>query len=408
MQYFFIFGNNPSLSAAELCSWLDARSYDYSIVAAEYSFLVLEIAPALPHDVLRSLGGTIKFGHAESLRGELNRTHLERLIETKTKASLHALPGGKFHFGFSVYPKDRQYSFELRGLGLDLKKYLKELGTASRLVMSKQENLSSVVVQKNKLVSEQGIEFVVLKSSLGWFVGTTIAVQPFEDLSKRDFGRPGRDDYSGMLPPKLAQVMLNIAGVTQQECVWDPFCGSGTVAQEALLMGVKKIVASDKSAQAIKDTRQNIDWLSQQYSVDVSGVTVVESDVRTAAERITQSVTRVVTEPYLGPPARGRRTEAQVKQIIKELTPLYRSAFDTYAKVLQVNARVVMVFPAFRVGRRVLTMPRQEIIPHIFKLVRPLAPEYSAVYAPAASEALVYKRNDQAVIRHIVVCEYAG
>ena len=58
------------------------------------------------------------------------------------------------------------------------------------------------------------------------FLGQTLVVQPFKVLSKRDFGRPARDDHSGMLPPKLAQIMINLARRNDDistKTILDPF-----------------------------------------------------------------------------------------------------------------------------------------------------------------------------------------
>ena len=93
-------------------------------------------------------------------------------------------------------------------------------------------------------------------------------MQPFKDLSRLDFGRPARDDFSGMLPPKLAQIMINLAQVQNPEAlIIDPFCGSGTILSEALLMGYKDLLGSDISPKAIADTYKNISWIKDLYKI---------------------------------------------------------------------------------------------------------------------------------------------
>ena len=118
--------------------------------------------------------------------------------------------------------------------------------------------LSSVVVEQNKLTTAQGAEIVIVQFDKKLFLGKTIAVQPFKELSFRDYGRPARDDYSGMLPPKLAQIMLNLSGAKPADTILDPFCGSGTILTEAMLMGYQDLVGSDVSSKAIEDTGKNI------------------------------------------------------------------------------------------------------------------------------------------------------
>jgi len=50
-------------------------------------------------------------------------------------------------------------------------------------------------------------------------------VQDINAYTKRDFGKK-RDMDTGMLPPKLAQMMINIANNGKQEItsLYDPFC----------------------------------------------------------------------------------------------------------------------------------------------------------------------------------------
>ena len=40
-----------------------------------------------------------------------------------------------------------------------------------------------------------------------------------------------------MLPPKLAQIIVSLSGTQPGQTVLDPFCGTGVVLQEALIMG---------------------------------------------------------------------------------------------------------------------------------------------------------------------------
>ena len=91
-------------------------------------------------------------------------------------------------------------------------------------------------------------------------VFVTKAIQPIESLGERDFGRPYRDAKSGMLPPKLAMMMINLAGQSLGATILDPFCGSGTILMEAATIGYTNLMGSDISPKAIDDTRQNFAW----------------------------------------------------------------------------------------------------------------------------------------------------
>ena len=87
-------------------------------------------------------------------------------------------------------------------------------------------------------------------------------MQDIESYTKRDRERPKRDAKVGMLPPKLAQIIINLAAgqlpeeKLQNICdiplgepiprrllgqtVLDPFCGTGVILQEASADGLRR------------------------------------------------------------------------------------------------------------------------------------------------------------------------
>jgi tRNA G10 N-methylase Trm11 len=54
-------------------------------------------------------------------------------------------------------------------------------------------------------------------------VGITVLFQDVDEYSARDYGKNVRDMDVGMLPPKLAQMMLSISG--EARGIYDPFVG---------------------------------------------------------------------------------------------------------------------------------------------------------------------------------------
>src|SRR6185503_10002944 len=98
----------------------------------------------------------------------------------------------------------------------------------------------------------------------------TLFVQDIEAYGARDQARPARDARVGMLPPKLAQIMLNLSAgplrASAEELarlrVLDPFCGTGVILQEALLMGYS-VLGTDIDERMVDYSRRNIKWLFQ-------------------------------------------------------------------------------------------------------------------------------------------------
>ena len=302
----------------------------------------------------------------------------------------------KFQFGFSYYPtslsnaklrgasgKDKPK--DLQKIGLTVKRNLQSRKIKSRYVVSKEPILSSVIVQKEKLI-EQGADIIIIQSKKEYYIGYTVSTQKFQEYSDRDYGRPQRDDKSGMLPPKLAKMMLNLSQSNTDQIILDPFCGSGTIIQEALLMGYKRITGSDVSQKAIDDTKRNIEWLSIKFKQDISQVQIFLADVIKLTEKVQpQSVDCIVTEPYLGP------VKSQASFNIKELENLYLKAFEEFYTVLKKEGTVVIIFPITN-GQHI----------NILNDVKRMGFVTQAI-GPEPRKSVIYSRAGQRVKREIFV-----
>ncbi len=388
MKYFFVLGTNTTLSVAELNSVLDLKTAQ--LLAPD--FLILETNEEInPERLIKYLGGIIKIGIIKSETAE--KDLLSKITELASNKKAES-PEGKFNFGISSYG---QKEFNKKDLGLKLKKHFKEQNISSRFVVSREKTLSSVVVTQNKLL-RRGIEIILIKTDDKVLIGETVTVQPFKDLSKRDYGRPARDDLSGMLPPKLAQVMINLAQIKEDDLIVDPFCGSGTVLSEAMLGSYKNLVGSDSSLKAIENTRENIEWIRDSYQLESNKIKLLVKNVLDLSKFIkNDSVDAIITEPYLGP-QRGR---IDFKEVIDNLEQLYSQAFQEFSKVLKPKGRVVMIWPVFY-GSKLINPDHNG-----FKIINPL-PEHlvdNEFIKITKRNTFIYGRPKQKVYREIVVLE---
>jgi tRNA (guanine10-N2)-dimethyltransferase len=333
MNHFFILGNHPELSVAELTACFDFKKMK---LLDEVLLGNVEIPEA--HELIKNLGGTIKIGR---LIGRLTKAELyEKMLEELQSAT----KDGKFNFGISLYGKSK---INTHKLGIELKMALKQEGISCRFVTSRDTNLSSVVVEQNKLVNG-GRELVLIMEEQWIVLGVTEAVQPFKELSRRDYGRPARDDHSGMLPPKLAQIMVNLARLKKNEILLDPFCGSGTIITEAMLMGYTKIYGSDLSAKARADTKANLDWINKEYNLDIHPELQV-IDARVLAQKYKEnSIGAIVTETYLGP----QRGHVDIQSVAFELEDLYSAVLKQFEHILKPNARAIIALPYFVLAKK--------------------------------------------------------
>ncbi len=406
MKYFFILGTNPTLSIAEISAIFGLNSKETkppmgSLVSGDV--LILETDEFDAKEALKKLGGVIKIGIIENETEENNPRNggtdkqIQKIINQITDKKEKA---GKFKFGISFYGSGK---LNPKVLGMETKKHLREQNVSCRWVTSKEKTLSSVVVEQNKLTSK-GIEIVLIKNHLGKIlIGQTLAVQPFKDLSYRDYSRPARDDKSGMLPPKLAQIMINLTnrpscqeGARRDHVLLDPFCGSGTILTEAMLMGYKNLIGSDISKKAIADTKENIGWIQDNYQSSIINLQLFNISATEISKKIKKnSVDAIVTEPYLGP----QRGKIEFKKVAKELEELYSKTISEFEKVLKPNGTVVMLFPVF--------YNKYFISPKLgkFKITNPIPKNIrdNKKIKLTTRQTIIYGRKGQKVWREIVI-----
>lgn len=411
MTYFFILGNNPTLSIAEIISVVSEDIDKIQEISSE--FLILKTKKSLDADDLQKrLGGTIKIGQIMG-KTELDASDLaEKIIEI--------LPRGfkKIYFGFSVYPgsdpprkfKNKKTEERIKTVALGIKKNLREKGISSRWVSSKQQVLSSVIVKKNKLLN-QGAEIVLLIGKNEVFLGKTLSCQEFEEYSFYDFARPFRVIEKGMLPPKLAKIMINLSSCSpcqgRDKVLLDPFCGSGTILQQAVLMGYRNVIGTDKSKEAVVYSQENLNWLVEKRKTRDNrpeiqvNIKIFQCDVREISEKLSvNSVDFVVTEPYLGP---LRITSDNQQSIIENLSGLYVSAFKELKKVLKPGGTMVVVFPVYN---KLHFLPILEELKKIGWRRQSLLPDFllkNKVINITDRQSVIYSRPNQVVLREILI-----
>src|SRR3989344_6901072 len=254
-QYFFILGREAHLAVAELIVLLGKTNLSYNILASGREVLIIE-AEELPPELFAELGGMIKYG--ECLFDEPGVENLA------SEAFISNITGDKMLFGFSVYALGemplgvlKSIKSKLDRFAMTLKKEVKQTISRVRYVSTNDLALSSVAVLTNKLMREGGHEVVALVEGGNIIFGRTLAVQDFSEFRHRDFGRPVRDPKRGTLPPKLARILLNLAGASKDTTILDPFCGDGTVFTEAIALGYKKLIGSDIDPLAVTNTEAN-------------------------------------------------------------------------------------------------------------------------------------------------------
>lgn len=393
-DYLIILGREPELAVAEISSATRRFALPWQWQHIEHEVAIGQ--GDVSERFLSSLAGTIK---AAEVIGRIKPSK-DNLIEFVNK---HLLNNGRCEFGFSWYGS-KSPSW-LTAAGLTIKNRLKNEDRHVRYVTSRTSTLSSVVVEKNKLLPPNGYEFLLFLKGDQLIIGRTIWVQDFAGWSRRDYGRPERDARVGMLPPKLARLMINLAEATEGSGILDPFCGSGTVLQEAAILGYRHLVGADADSKGIERTRSNFTWLKQTYQ-QIPAPALMVADIKNLISILNKSnFDCIVTEPYLGPPLRGHESEQRLEQIVNELTEFYKSALKIMVRVIKPGGRIVMVWPALRSSKKNLFLPILDELSSLGLRQIDLLPQLAPSSWHNSRGTLWYFRPDAKIIREIVVLE---
>lgn len=371
----FLFGRTPDLS------WLELSSLFITAERLGPNIGLVNNLSNSPEELVNELGGTIKI--AEVL-GEIDAVEVSKLIQF--------FPNGeqKLVFGISIYGNEK---LPVKLLS-DMKQMLKSrIGHVSFVESEHGETLSSVVIAK-----KQVYELVVIKQNNKYLVAHTVAVQDFEEWSRRDYSRPYSDPKAGMLPPKVARMVVNIALKNSQErnfqgkqVLLDPFCGMGTILAEAWLSGWR-VIGADQSSDVVKKARANLAWLTTNYPKQTDiGPGLLECDATHISDQVVEnSVDAIVTEPFMGNTVID---VANVKNIVKGLEKLYLGCLKDWSKVLKPSGKIVMALPKYEVGDRTYFV--KKVVDNCEKLgytiqVGPI--EYSRPQAIVKREFFVFQK----------------
>lgn len=398
-----ILGRQPKLSIAEL----EALFGEDSLRLIGNDICLINSDTELPQ---KRLGGTIK---SAKILSRLENSDLEscfKYLEQSIPEHLHYLPEGKLQLGVSIYGAKAQKNWILKRM-LALKKIIKKHGRSVRVIENKSEILESAVVLYNKLTGSLGWEFLLVKDGNDYILAQTTGVQNVDDYSKRDFDRPNRDAFNGMLPPKLAQIMINLAvGSSQHQNapnspdILDPFCGSGVVLQEALLMGYKAH-GSDINQKMVDYTIENLNWLSENFQISNSKFQIEQADA--TSYQWTPNPKYIVCETFLGKPLTSLPPSNELNQIINEANTVAERFLKNISSQLSLGSRLCVALPAWYndVENSKLKIPNSKYI-HLKMLDHLTDMGYTRIdLKHASNEDLIYHRPDQIVARELVILE---
>lgn len=325
----FQLGFAPELARAELESLTG--------LSVEQSSAVVAVLPNCELDPVwlqSQLGGTIKTVELLSQLPDDSPETIADMIGKHFPESTHTVTIGLGEWGRDHLPPLSPMS---------VKKSLQSQGFKLRFREGSRVGLPGSV-----LVHHPVSEYIVLFWKQSWWLAVTRAVSNPDFWTKRDREKPFAEHKRGMLPPKLARMLVNIAlgqiKPSQSIRIVDPFCGGGSLLMEARSRGFN-VEGSDVDPVATQGALENLQWQNtiephlQQISFSIS-----QADAASIQPSNPQNIACIVTEPFLGKP---KPTIEQLPNIIRGLEKLYWGSLKNWSKWLPNNTTVVIIFPLF-------------------------------------------------------------
>jgi len=407
--YAFILGRQPELAVAEILALLNRGSSDvkgWRVLSVNQEVSIINLNPDLDASTLfQRLGGSVKLLKVfEQMEAGVESPALAEKIAGYLSSERFA--GNRLTFGLSAYGSPKpEFLTQLPGA---VKELLSERSINSRYIEPSGKSmraLSSAQVLKTGL-TEGGFEVAILCSDSQILLGRTLQVQPFEDFAHRDFDKPQRRIDPGLLPPKLARLMINLAGSCAGSKVLDPFCGSGVVLAEGALMGYR-MSGLDCSSEALAASRANLEWLEQEYP-GLPEWEVHRGKAQNAVRRFSPlAFDAVVGEGDLGPIFSRPVTKKQTMGLVKRYKSFYTTVLSELRSVVRPGGRVVLAVPRWvlRGGESVglsLDTPIRLMGYRKFRLFEGCA---GVVPETWLERPLVYHRQGQKTAREIICLE---
>lgn len=400
-QSVLILGRQPAIGLAELESLYGA---------ARITPIANGMAALLDVDQsevnFARIGGSTRLARLLTRLETTDWSKIEQHLRKSIPVYLQHVPEGKLKLGLSAYGLPITPA-KLNASALTLKKIIRNSASSGtrnvRIVPNKELELNAAQVLHNGLTSPTGWELLLIRDGSGTILAQTTAIQDIDAYAARDQGRPKRDARVGMLPPKLAQTIVNLA-VAQtppgdDHTVLDPFCGTGVVLQEALLMGFG-VSGSDLEPRMVDYTRTNLDWLSNTLMREPTSIDI-RLEQGDATAHTWQPIAGIVAcEGYLGQPLASLPSPDKLEQVRSGCSLILRKFLQNIGPQLAPGTRLCLAVPAWQV--RPGQFRHLPLLDHELDRLEDLG--YNQLsFEHVATEDLIYARADQIVARELLV-----
>lgn len=320
MKTFFILGRNPELSRQEVLEFLKARNRTHTEILFQDNILIIETREGERFNI-QEFGGVMYLG-------TINLEGTKEQLEEYLKAN-------------EIIPSDK-FSYAIHG-DLDTQ-VIKEKFKREKKKASQKHGQKLLHFQDGHKAQNPKADFHIFLHEHNNIIYHGLATQNYnaEDVKKRDMQKPIRREALA-ISPRLSKILINLSGVKPYDRLLDPFCGIGSILQEALIKKIN-VYGIDKEKQATVDAQTNLKWLSQEYTVQTK-YTIENNDSRRAPDL---QFSGIATETPLGKLLTKKPSDNQAKQMITNFEAYMVPILKRLKKVKKPSAKIAITFPVIR------------------------------------------------------------
>lgn len=323
MKSLFILGRNLKLSEAEIFSYFEKEEVKAKVNKFRNNILILESEEFDIDKAMKRLGGTIAIGR---VLASGNKKDIEDFID---KNEIVFIDKNKFEYSF-IGNDEIVDAIKNKFKREKLKARYQRLGGKVEF-----QDGDSAEGSPSKF---KDIVYFYLNNDFGVIENKTNT----QENKKRDMEKPVRRS-SLSISPRLAKILINLSQVKEGELLLDPFCGIGTILQEALLQNIN-VTGVDYDGKAVFNANRNMNWLKKNYKIKASYDIFNEDSTKIRL----RGISGIATEPSLGKLLTyiPKLEDAQI--IVSRFENLMINVLKNLKYSLKLNSRIAFTSPLIK------------------------------------------------------------
>ena len=356
----YIFGRNPELSLAEIIARYNVNQTTLIIKELTASGIIIENKK---HISIKNCGAVLK-------KCKIIGVFLKNTPISKIQPVLESHINGEYiidksNWGISSYNDGSSHNATLNPQSLHLlaKKGFKSIGVKKAYFTPPMEgNILTPQKLLRKKIIDDGIEFVLWYRKNDVILCQTEEVINIDSFAKRDKERPHKR-LMLLLGLALARTMVNLVSIEKNNHnvpIYDPFCGMGSIVQEAYILGMQAM-GSDIDESCVIRSKENLNWISQsrgkkfqeKYGIFPSDK-IFEMDLTLPNIPLLQEFDgSIVAEPNLLTPLKTYPLIFEAKKMINQFEQNYNQYLKGINQILPIHGICVLIFPQIHTAENI-------------------------------------------------------